>query len=174
MMNEDWKKCPNNHYYQGDICPFCESEEKKPNNLVKVCSNHHAYDSELKVCPICDSTIVVDEYECGHDTIECPVIRLLKPITVKVDDQFYSGISYIVVCISRGYKQGYAFSKANGAFEDDIWIGPDEEIQIGGTVIKGKELMKMCDLIIDNQVSFLVHNRFSMTIDVCADDLMPL
>lgn len=154
----DFKQCPNGHYYQGDICPYCEREEKKPNNNVKVCSNHHAYNSGLNVCPICDSAIVVDEYEFGHDTIECPFIRLVKPLTVKVEGQFHQGISYIIVCISRGYKQGYAFSRGGSAFEDYIWIGPEEEIQIGETIILGKELMKMCDLIIDNHVSFMVHD----------------
>lgn len=170
----DFKKCPNGHYYQGDSCPYCESEKKKSNNLVKVCSNHHAYDWGLDRCPICDSTIIIDEYEFGHATIEFHVIRLIKPLTVKLEDQFHSGISHIVVCISRGYKQGYAFSRGDGAFEDDLWIGPEEEIQIGETMIMGKELMKMCDLIIDNHVSFLVHDRFTTTIDVLADKLMPI
>lgn len=170
----DFMKCPNGHYYQGNHCPYCESEEKKPNNLVKVCSNHHAYDSGLNMCPICDSTIVVDEYEFGHDTIEFPSIRLIKPLTVKVDDRFHHSISRIIVCISRGYKQGYAFSRGGSAFEDDIWIGPEEEIQIGETLMKGKELMKMCDLIIDNHLSFLVHDRFTTTVDIWADNLMSL
>ena len=79
----DFKKCPNGHYYQGDGCPYCDSVKKKPNNLVKVCSNHHAFDSRLNVCPI-------------------------------------------------------------------------------------------CDLIIDNHVSFLIHDRFTTTIDIVADKLMPI
>ena len=24
-MNEDWKKCPNGHYYQGAVCPHCKT-----------------------------------------------------------------------------------------------------------------------------------------------------
>lgn len=169
----DFKKCPNGHYYQGNHCPYCKIQ-KKTYYQVKVCANHHAFDSVLDVCPICDSTIVVDEYDCGHDTIDCRPIRLINPQIVKVDNQFYSGISHIYVYISRGNKHWYAFSRGGYAFEDDIKIEPETEIQIGETLIKGKELMKMCDLIIDNQVSFMVHDRFTTTIDVVADNLMPM
>lgn len=171
----DFKKCPNGHYYQGDHCPYCKIQ-KKTNNQSKVCSNHHAYDSELKICPICNSTIVVDEYDLGHDTIVRHTIRLITPQIVKVDNQFYSGISHIYVYISRGYKLGYAFSKGgwDNDEEDDIKIEPEVEIQIGETIVKGKELMKMCDLIIDNQVSFMVHYRFTTTIDVVTDNLNPV
>lgn len=154
----DFKRCPLGHYYQGDFCPYCESEEKLLNNHVKVCANHHAYDSRLNVCPICDSAIVVDEYEVGHDTVECRFIRLIKPLSVKVAGQLHHGISHIMVYISRGHKHGYAFSRDGSAFEDDIGIGPEEEIQIGETFIRGKELMKMCDLIIDNHVSFMMRD----------------
>ena len=170
----DFKKCLNGHYYQGDHCPYCESEKKKPNNHVKVCPDHHAYDSGLDRCPICDATIIIDEYEFGHDTIIWRPIRLINPLTVRVNDQYYSSISHIFVCISRGYKHGYGFSRSGRAFEDDIRIEPEAVIQIGETLIKGKELTKMCDLIIDNHLSFLVHDRFSMTIDIGADNLMPL
>ena len=172
-MNE-FKRCPNGHYYMGDSCPFCESEKKKPNNLVKVCSNHHAYDSALIKCPICDSTIVVDEYEFGHDTIVCRSIRLINPQIIKVEYHFFSKISHVYVYISRGHKHWYAFSRGGRAFEDDIKIMPETVIQIGETMIKGKEFMKMCDLIIDNHVSFMVHDRFTTTVDVCTDNLMPL
>ena len=168
----DYKKCPNGHYYQGNHCPYCKIQ-KKTYYQVKVCANHHAFDSGLNVCPICDSNFVIDEYESGHDTIVCRSIRLIHSLTINISDQCYSDIRYVYVYMSRGYKRGYAFSK-NGAFEDDIWIEPETEIQIGETLIKGKELMKMCDLIIDNQVSFMVHDRFTATIDVVADNLMPM
>lgn len=168
----DFKKCPNGHYYQGDSCPYCESEKKKTKNQVKICSNNHAYDSGLEKCPICDSTIVIDKYDSGHDTIVCRPIRLLNPLAVKIDERFYACIGHLYVYMSRGYKHGYAFSRG-GAFEDDIWIEPETVIQIGETLIKGKELIKMCDLIIDNHVSFMVHERFSTTLDIWADNLMP-
>lgn len=148
--------------------------EEKPNNQVKICSNNHAYDPELDRCPICDSTIIIDKYDSGHDTIICRPIRLINPLTVKLDEQYYFGISHIFVYISRGYKHRYAFSRSGCAFEDDIMIEPEAVIQIGETLIKGKELVKMCDLIIDNHLSFLVHDRFSTTIDVVADHLNPI
>lgn len=169
----DFKKCPNGHFYEGDNCPYCEDVKKKPINMVKVCPNRHAYNVGHSMCPICDSTAVIDQYESGHDTIEAHPIRFVNPQTVKVNGQYYYDISHIYVNVSRGYKHGYAFSK-NGEFEDYIWIDHDAEIQIGETMIKGKELIKMCDLVLDNNMSLMVHYRFSTTIEVRADNLIPL
>lgn len=58
-MNE-FKKCPNGHYYQGDECPFCsnDSSNKKDDSKMKVCANQHAYDYDLDVCPFCGDSKV--------------------------------------------------------------------------------------------------------------------
>jgi len=159
-MNE-FKKCPNDHYYQGDHCPFCSTGERirktTPSSMVKVCANYHAYSTKLSRCPICDSTAVVDKYESGHDTILCDYIRLSNPIEVKIKDGRFSKVSLIGVYISRGYKHGYCFSEGSFDWQDNLEIDPDENIRIGETMIKGRELMRMCDVILDNHLSFMVH-----------------
>lgn len=172
-MNE-YKKCPHGHYYQGDICPYCESVKKKPNNLVKVCSNHHVYNSELNSCPICASAIINSEYEWGHDTIVCYSINLFGMVTIKVDGRGCYGIRYINVYMSRGNKYRYCFSRGGSFSENEICIEPEGMIQIGDSIMTGRELIKICDLVLDNHLSFIVHNRFSTTIEVGINDLMPL
>ncbi len=156
----EFKQCPNGHYYQGDHCPYCGTGEKSrkttSSSMVKVCANHHAYITKLSRCPICDSTAIVDKYESGHDTILCDYIRLSNPVEVKIKDRRFSKVSLIGVYISRGYKHGYCFSEGSFDWQDNLEIAPDEDIRIGETMIKGRELMRMCDVILDNHLSFMV------------------
>lgn len=157
-----FKQCSNGHYYQGDHCPFCRPDQKNkkaaPSPFVKVCDNHHVYITKLSKCPICGSTIVVDKYNWGTDTIDYRTICLINPILVKIKDRESSNISQIIVHFSRGNKYGYAFSDGCSSIQNNIDIEPDEDIQLGETIIKGKELMRMCDVILDNHLSFMVHN----------------
>ena len=162
-----FKQCPNGHYYQGDHCPYCSTGEKSrktmPNNVVKVCANHHAYNTKLSKCPICGSSVVIDKYNWGQDTIDYCVIRIDNPIQIIIKDKKFSNISQIIVHLSRGNRYGYSFSDGCSGLHNNVNIEPDEEIKIGETTIKGKELMRMCDVILDNGLSFDVWNNEDQT-----------
>lgn len=156
----EFKQCPNGHYYQGDHCPYCGTGEKSrkttSSSMVKICANHHAYITKLSRCPICGSSVVVDKYNWGQDTIDYCVIRIDNPIQIIIKDQKFSNISQIIVHLSRGNRYGYSFSDGCSGLHNNVNIEPDEEIKIGETTIKGKELMRMCDVILDNRLSFMV------------------
>lgn len=177
-MIGEWKKCSNGHYYIGEgACPHCppsDSGNKRESfHCVKVCPNHHAYNSELDSCPICASTVVNDEYDFGHNTIECHSINLVGSVTIKVNGKDYYGVKNLFVYVSRGNKYRYCFSNGGAFMRDEICIEPDGIVQIGTSTMTGRELIKMCDLILDNQLSFLIHKRFTTTIEVDANDLIP-
>lgn len=149
------KQCPNGHFYEGDFCPYC-SESGDPRSLSKVCDNHHCYSKNLEACPICGSSVVVDEYDWGRLTIEIHSIHLGKTISIKVNGKTHLGINYIKVYLSRGNKCGYEFCKDRDDFlhkDNFIGIDPDDDIWIGCSLIKGREIMKMCDMILDNRLS---------------------
>ena len=174
---DKYKKCPNGHYYLGEACPYCSSYEngkkKSSNGIIKVCPNRHTYNLELNSCPICASTVVSDQYEWGHDTIVCCSINLFGSVAIKVDGRDCYGIKSIYVYMSRGNKDKYCFSGDEAFSENEICIEPDGMIQIGDTMMIGKELIKMCDMVLDNHLSFIVHDRFSTTIEVGVNNLRP-
>ena len=83
------------------------------------------------------------------------------------------GVKYLCVYVSRGNKYRYCFSNSSAFMQDEICIEPDGIVQIGESTMTGKELIKMCDMVLDNHLSFMVHNRFTTTIEVNTNELIP-
>lgn len=173
----EYHKCPNGHYYKGDgTCPFCPSskqpkKEKKDDEL-KVCHNLHAYDAKLNKCPFCDSSIVIDKFICKRtDTIELRFIHFSNPIQVKIGNKELFDCEFIRVSLPHGYTNDYCFSdKDNWQSEVLAEIKPGINILFGETEMSGKELIRLCDLILENNLS----NRDYSTVNVKVDDLIQL
>lgn len=166
-------KCPNGHYYQGDgPCPYCPSpkppKKEKKDDVLKVCHNLHAYDAKLNKCKICESSIVVDKFVWkGSDARNAIYIHFVAPVRVKIGEKELIKSEYIFVELPHLYKYGYFISedKFHG-----IEIEPDCDIQIDNTSMTGREFIRLCDLVLENNLS----NRDFSTVNVRVEDLIQL
>lgn len=151
----EYKQCNSGHYYKGDFCPYCPQQwlpEKELVRYKKSCPNRHAYDAQEQECPICGSKDVVSEYESGRDTVESQYVVFDVP-EVKINGESIYGVQKILVYVSRGNRDDYCFidhMKKEYSFE------PGDDMQIGETRLKGKEIMRVCDMALDNNLSILV------------------
>ena len=173
MTKWEYHKCPNGHYYKGDgTCPFCPSskqpkKEKKDDEL-KVCHNLHAYDAKLTKCPICDSSRVIDKFVWkGTDTRLSIHIHFVDPVRIIIGEKELAESEYIIVELPHLYKYGYFISEDR---LPTIEIVPDMTVLIENTTMSGKELIRLCDLILENSLS----NRDYSTVNVKVDDLIQL
>ena len=192
-MVDNYKRCPNGHYYDGNLkeCPYCKMKHVNDENdcfgkdydrestdvsgnceqdvmswELKVCNNLHAYDAQLDECPICDSSLVVDGIESkGNDTWILSFIFFVNPVRVKLGEEELKEWDCIVIEHLRDYKHSYHFSDYN-YFWNRSKIEPDMEIQVEETMLKGKEIIRVCDIIVD------IHNRcFSKRRHDCSVDV---
>ena len=153
-----YKLCPNGHYYQGDHCPFCpdKDDSTKKEYELKVCNNLHAYDAELDKCPICGSSIVIDGFRYkSSDTMLITSIRLERPVIIKAGEKSLE-CNFIEIMKVAGwiFKYAYSFSTSDDwRHKEEIEIEPNSEIQFGGTVMRGKEFIRICDLVLENSLS---------------------
>ena len=170
-----YKLCPNGHYYQGDHCPFCPEEDAptKKEYELKGCNNLHAYDAELDKCPICGSSIVIDGFRYkSSDTMLITSIRLKRPVIIKAGEKSLE-CNFIEIMKAAGwiFKYSYSFSTSDDwRCKDEIAIEPDSEIQFGGTVMMGKDFIRICDLVLENRLS----DESDSTVAVNPDDLIQL
>ncbi len=173
-MSADFKKCPNGHYYQGESsCPYCnekngtglhdfykrEPEQSwgiSPSPDSKVCPNHHAY-TDSNRCPYCgeDKSIgTVDMHTGNGYSIIGRSAR--QPLKVVVDGKEFSVynlvVNYWVWHWASRIKSAYVIETGCG---DCVGFRYDSVIQIGDTCMTGKEFVKMCDVIIDNQMAWI-------------------
>ena len=162
-----YKQCPNGHYYneEFDQCPYCARKsgssfvdwDPSPtsNSKGKVCPNHHAYDGR-GTCPYCEEKEVVDSVDMvtgqGYHIIARSASQIIKVI---VDGKEYSGydvkIGYWVWDWSRRIKSNYMIELG----DEPLFINYNTNIQFGDTHLTGKEFIKMCDVIIDNQLAII-------------------
>lgn len=155
----EYKQCPNGHYYQGNSCPYCPSSEIESgeNRLYNVCPNGHCYDSIHDACPFCGENESITAFEWGLDT------RFNKNIKVIITENEgtkaidLNGILYydyycISIGISKGYKDSYNIMLKNN---DIVEVKPEDKLVFGRTPMTGKEFIKMCDIIIDNNIELI-------------------
>ena len=113
---------------------------------LKICPNRHGYDSKLTECPYCKEKEVVDRIEectmmSGNFTIgkgtDCNII-LHDGIVDPIKSQIECGYNRLFRC-------GYCVN--------NVYINADSDILLGRNYsIKGKELIKVCDKVIDNKL----------------------
>ena len=168
----EYKQCPNGHYYQGDHCPYCEAKADhnygmcEDNGLAhyglaptpgsKVCPNHHAY-IDKDACPYCGKNEVIGSTDMhtgeGYHIIARSAKQIIKLV---VDGEEFSSydlkINYWVWDWASRIKSDYMIAMGNG---ESIEIHWNSDIQFGDTHMTGKEFIKMCDAIIDNQLAIL-------------------
>lgn len=174
--------CSNGHYYKGDgPCPYCPSSKpsKKEKKEVerKVCHNLHAYDAKLKICPICDSSIVVDEITCdGSETVRIESIYFDRPVQIKMGDKDSLECKCIEVLAPMGSSYRLCYSASNDCFPPrermSVDIVPDKNVLLGDTTLTGRELIRLCDLILENRKE--LSSSKASYVDVCVDDLIQL
>ena len=159
----EYHQCPNGHYYKGDgPCPFCPSskplKEEKEDDELKVCHNLHAYDAKLNKCPICDSSIVVDEITWdGSETVKTEFVEFDRPVLIKMEDRDPLECKCIGVLSPMRYSCRLCYSVSNSSdlfppYERmSVEIVPDMTVLIDNTTMTGRELIRLCDLILDNR-----------------------
>ena len=170
----EFKKCPNGHFYQGDTCPYCNvtSNESKgyrsyglsPSHGSKVCPNHHAY-YDGAACPYCGEKEVIGSVDMhtgeGYHIIVRGAGQIIKITIGGIEHSFYDlEIGYWVWEWANRIKSHYCLklgSKSQPIVggEDTVPIHCHDEIVIGSTKMTGKEFIKMCDVIIDNQLAII-------------------
>lgn len=178
----EYHLCHNGHYYKGDgPCPYCPSskppkKEKKDDEL-KVCHNLHAYDAKLSKCPICDSSIVVDKIiwdGTRTEILEC--IYFDEPVLIEMEESepFECELIGIVSPADSPFKLCYSASKdLFPPYERmSVEIVPDKNVLLGGTTLSGRELIRLCDLILENRKE--LSSSKASYVDVCVDDLIQL
>ncbi len=168
-----YKQCPNGHYYQGDHCSFCPDMDvpTKKEYELKGCNNLHAYDAELDKCPICGSSIVIDEFRYkSSNTMLTTSIRLEKSVIIKSKEKSLECNFIEIRLEAAGWIFKYAYSFSTSDDWRRIAIEPDSEIQFGGTVMMGKEFIRICDLVLENKLS----DESGSTVAVNPDDLIQL
>lgn len=178
----EYHQCPNGHYYKGDgPCPFCHStkppKEEKEDDELKVCHNLHAYDAKLNKCPICDSSIIVDEITWnGSDTVRIESIYLDRPVQIKMGDKDTLECKCIEVLSPMGSSYKLCYAASNDHFSPyermSVDIEPDKNVLFGDTTLTGRELMRLCDLILDNRKELSSSN--ASYVDARVDDLIQL
>ena len=162
----NYKQCPNGHYYneEYDTCPYCNTSKKEqrfvdwgssstPNS--KVCPNNHAYVGGV-ACPYCGEKEVVGSVDMhtgqGYHIIARSAGQIMKVI---VDGKEYSHydmtIGYWVWNWASRIKSNYLI-EAGG---ESLPIYCNTNIQFGNTHLTGREFIKMCDVIIDNQLAII-------------------
>lgn len=176
QRQNEYRRCPQGHYYQGDHCPYCP-DSKAPGKQsseyeLKSCHNLHAYNAELGKCPICGSSIVVDKFKHRiTDTTLWTYIRLKHPVQVKVGERLLRECGFIRVALPWWYKYGYFFSVNDDLMNrEEIEIEPDKEIMFGLATMTGREFIGLCDLILENKLSV----RDVATVDVSSSDLIQM
>lgn len=170
---EKFHQCPNGHYYKGDgPCPYCQTKTKKSwDYKLKVCHNLHAYDAKINECPICGSSIVVDSFtQKASDTVLVTNIHLLKPIRVIQGEKELPQCNFIRVALPWGYKQWYCLKVHDSPYSDGMDVDPDKEILFGTATITGRELIRVCDIVLENRLL----DQYVSTVDVDSDDLVQL
>lgn len=170
----DFKKCPNGHYYQGDVCPYCDRPHNDNNESIsfgfspspgsKVCPNHHAYYSGSS-CPYCGEDKVIGSVDMhtgeGYHIIVRGAGQIIKITINEKEYSFYDlKIGYWVWEWANRVKSNYCIeidphSHPIVGGEDCVFINCHDEIVIGQTKMTGKEFIKMCDVIIDNQLAIV-------------------
>ena len=165
-----FKQCPNGHYYESEKfneCPYCgakadcnhgmcEDYGPVPTHGSKVCPNRHAY-MDMDVCPYCGEKEVVGSVDMhtgeGYHIIARSANQILK---VVVDGKEYSHydvtIGYWVWNWASRIKSNYLLEMGYG---ENIMIYSHTDIQFGNTHMTGKDFIKMCDAIIDNQLAII-------------------
>ena len=196
-MSDDWKRCPNGHFYKGSgPCPHCLRNKHlnghlneyytgiveppkpevddpaalkfglSPSKENKVCPNHHAYSGSSPMgCPYCGEWKVIGYADMhtgeGYHFI-CRGANQIIKVTI-------NGVEYSLHDMKVGYwvwdwanriKSSYCLEIGpNGhpivGGEDCVFIHCHDEIVIGPTKMTGKEFIKMCDVIIDNQLAII-------------------
>ena len=184
-MANGYKKCPNGHFYKDVLtqCPYCgvtdinitgvvdppEPEIDDPVVLKfglspskdnKVCPNHHAYFGSSPLgCPYCGEWKVIG-YVDMHTGEGYSLIGRSAQQIIKVS---INGVGYSLHDIKIGYwvwdwdnriKSNYCLEIGIGG-DDCVFIHCHDEIVIGPTKMTGKEFIKMCDVIIDNQLAII-------------------
>ena len=172
-MNAEWKKCNSGHFYQGDVCPFCKrtpNDNKSyrsfgysPSQGSKVCPNHHAYYDGL-VCPYCGEKDVIGTVDMhtgeGYHIVVRGAGQIIKTVINGQEYSFYDlKIGYWVWEWANRVKSNYCVEIGSDSHPivggSCVFIRCDNEIVIGLTRMTGKEFIKMCDVIIDNQLAII-------------------
>lgn len=129
-----------------------------PSSENKVCPNHHAYHgSSILGCPYCGEWKVIG-YADMHEGEKYHILGRSANQVVKV---VIDGEEYPLCDLKIGYwvwdwasriKSDYVIETGGG---EKIGITCHTEIVFGSTHMTGKEFIKMCDVIIDNQLAII-------------------
>lgn len=137
-----------------------------PSKENKVCPNYHAYSGPSPLgCPYCGERKVigcVDMHTGEGYSLLCRGAKQVIKVSI-------NGLEYSLHDIKIGYwvwdwnnriKSNYCFeigSKSHPIVggEDCVFVHCHDEIVIGPTKMTGKEFIKMCDVIIDNQLAII-------------------
>lgn len=137
-----------------------------PSKDNKVCPNHHTYFGSSPLgCPYCGERKVIG-YADAHTGQGCSLIGRSAQQIIKVS---INGVEYSLHDIKIGYwvwdwgnriKSNYCLeigSKNHPIIggDDCVFIHCHDEIVIGPTKMTGKEFIKICDVIIDNQLAII-------------------
>ena len=155
----NWKLCSNGHYYEGDKCPYCEIANNPENDGATTCDTSET--DRMSHTPL-------------SNTLMCHSISLFGTGEIKVNSEEYFGIHCLQVYESVGEKIGYALYCGDSVEGFHIDIKDEDLIKIGKSALTGSELKKICDLIVDNKLSFITHRKFRTTIDMDFNNLTPL
>ena len=164
-----------NVVYTGHVEPPTPSEIDDPNLMKyglspsldnKVCPNHHAYYGSSPLgCPYCGEWKVIGFADMHTGEGYHIVGRSAKQaINVVINGKEYSlcdlRIGYWVWDWANRIKSHYCLelgpqSHPIAGGDDTVFIQCHDEIVIGSTKMTGKEFIKMCDVIIDNQLAII-------------------
>lgn len=161
-----YKQCSNGHYYQGERCPYCDENDTKtyrqyglsPSSNCKVCINNHAYYSQDSSCscPYCGESEIkgfVDMHTGqGYHIIIRSAGHVIKVTINEEEYKFYDlEIGYWVWVWQDRIKSNYMIATC----DKNIYINANTIIKIGNNEMTGSGFIKMCDVIIDNQLAII-------------------
>lgn len=145
-----FKQCSNGHYYQGEECPYCKSQDNLEDipdgvkHIVKLCPNKHCFEQDLQYCPYCGETEEVS-HNFGNGTIFPTSIYMIfdKKCTVKIDGwPAVETMLLDVKFLGGAYRSHYRIMGLP-------LFNYKSTIIVGNRKFTGKEFINMIDILAD-------------------------
>jgi RNA polymerase subunit RPABC4/transcription elongation factor Spt4 len=160
-FQDKFQECSNGHFYTKSSaqCPYCPNDantnlESNTHYKRKVCSNYHDYDDYLEKCPYCEEEKVVNNITEPRTMCWGQITgRTGSGVLITIDcykNLYWSNtiVSYTITVIDYKLRE-----ETRSEYKiQEIPIFANTKIQYGKTLLTGKEFIKMCDTIIDNQL----------------------
>lgn len=150
------KQCSRGHYYQGEVCPYCNTKSKPFDDIIdapvghtwdmNVCHNGYAYGEHLNCCPYCGEKEVFDHADMCSLWIGTLKIMLGYEASIKIDKH--------PECRMKTLEEGYLQHKYRTDYK--IVGMPNFNyksiILVNGREFTGKEFVNWVDFMIGVEV----------------------